>query len=88
MENITLTWDDITKYVIYFNILLGILFGTLPLIVGLLVKDTRFAVLGFILTVIGGGIIGVFLSYPLAIVFLVLIVRRNRKGATPLPDGL
>lgn len=57
------------------NAVLGFLFGTFPLVAGLFWGNRRYGFLGFVVTVAGGAVLGVFLSYPLAMLFLWLIVR-------------
>lgn len=57
------------------NIVLGFLFGTFPLVAGLLAGNRKYALLGFIVSIAAGAILGVFLSYPLAMLFVWLIHR-------------
>ena len=65
------------------NAVLGFLFGTFPLVAGLFSGNRRYGFLGFVVTVAGGAVLGVFLSYPLAMLFLWLIVRNK----TVQPSG-
>ena len=58
------------------NIVFGFLFGTFPLVAGLLSGNKKYAFLGFVISVAGGAILGVFLSYPLAMIFLWLILKK------------
>lgn len=71
-----LTFEELTPYIIAINIFLGILFGSFPLIAGIMAKNRKYAVFGFVGSVFGGAILGVFLSYPVAAIFLWLILRR------------
>ncbi len=64
-------------YAIAFNVISGILFGTFPLVAGLLARNRRYALYGFVSAVLGGAILGVFLSYPLSLVLVWLILKRN-----------
>jgi hypothetical protein len=67
-------------YAIAFNVVCGILFGTFPLIAGLLTGNRKYALYGFVSAVLGGTILGVLLSYPLSLVFLWLILRRRSSA--------
>jgi hypothetical protein len=82
MEDIKITYSELFNYVIYANVLLGVLFGSLPLIVGLMLGNRKNAFLGFTLTVIGGFLLGIFLSYPVSALFLWLIVRAHKATAS------
>ena len=85
MEDIKITYGEIYRYLIYANIALGVLFGSLPLIVGLILKKNKYAYLGFVLAIIGGSLAGLLLSYPITVVFLWLIVRGQKALSL---DGL
>ncbi len=80
MEDFKITYGEIYRYIIYANIVFGILFGSLSLIVGLMRKKSKYAYVGFALAVVGGALGGIFLSYPITAVFLWLIVR-DKKSA-------
>lgn len=77
MENINLTFDQIRLYIILINIFLGVLFGTFPLLVGIKMNNRKYGVYGFISAIIGGAILGVFLSYPIAAIFTRLILKKS-----------
>lgn len=90
MEDLRITYRELGYYVVYLNIILAVLLGSLPLIAGLMLKSAKRAWIGFILTVIGGALLGVFLSYPIAVIFLWLIVRAHRAvpaGETPVESA-
>ena len=55
---------------------LGFLFGLIPLILGFIKKERSYAVFGFLGSIIGGGILGIFLSIPIVAVFTWLILRK------------
>ncbi|MEP7149534.1 MAG: hypothetical protein ABI857_11700 [Acidobacteriota bacterium] len=57
------------------NIALGFFFGTFPLLAGILRGNRKYAFLGFVLSIVGGGLLGILLSYPLSMIFLWLILR-------------
>ena len=80
MEEIRITFRELGFYILIGNIILGVLFGSLPLIAGLKLKNRKYGFIGFIGSILGGTLLGVFLSYPLALLFVWLIVR---MPATP-----
>ncbi len=61
---------------------LGLLFGLIPLILGFLKKERSYGVFGFLGSIIGGSILGVFLSLPIVGIFTWLILRRPRTQHT------
>ncbi len=79
MEQIKLTTNEAILYITLFNIGLGILFGAVPLILGFIKKERSYAVFGFLGSVIGGLILGIFLSIPVAALFTWLILRRTKN---------
>jgi hypothetical protein len=48
-----------------------------PLIAGLRTGDRRYAVFGFLGAVVGGAILGIILSFPIALVFEWLILGKR-----------
>jgi hypothetical protein len=62
-------------YVSIINAFLGILFGFFPLLAGIMFKNRKYGVYGFLGSIIGGAILGVFLSFPIAILLTWLILR-------------
>ncbi len=69
--------SELTLYIVLINTVLGILFGSFPLFFGLRMKNRKYGFYGFIFSVIGGAILGVFLSYPVAAIFTWLILRKS-----------
>ncbi len=76
MEEIRISDKDLVIYLILLNVALGILFGTFPLIAGIKAKNLKYGIIGFIGSVLGGAIVGIFLSYPIAAIFTWLILRK------------
>jgi uncharacterized membrane protein len=58
---------------------LGLLFGLIPLILGFIKKERSYAVFGFLGSIIGGSILGVFLSVPIVAIFTWLILRKPKN---------
>ena len=77
MENIQISFEQARNYIIFINIVLGFLFGTFPLLSGIKMNNRKYGIYGFIGAVIGGAILGVFLSYPIAAVFTWLILKKS-----------
>jgi len=87
MEQLSLTTNEVAAYLVIFNVLLGIFFGTFPLIAGLKMKNRNYAFYGFISSVIGGAILGVILSYPISIIFTWLILRNPVKTVEAIQEN-
>ena len=79
MEQIRLTNNEAIVYITIFNILLGIVLGLIPLILGFVKKERSYGVFGFLGSTIGGAILGLFLSLPIALIFIWLILRRPKN---------
>ena len=84
---IKLTTNEAILYITLLNVGLGILFGTVPLILGFIKKERSYAVFGFLGSVIGGLILGIFLSLPLAAVFTWLILRKPKNVNSSAPNS-
>ena len=82
MEQIKLTTTEAVVYITIFNIGLGILLGAVPLILGFMRKERSYAVFGFLGSIIGGAILGLFLSVPVAAIFTWLILRKPKLENT------
>jgi len=83
MEQIKLTTNEAILYIAILNIGLGILFGAIPLILGFIRKERSYAVFGFLGSIIGGAILGIFLSIPVAAIFTWLILRKTKAETNP-----
>lgn len=80
MEQIKLTSNEALMYIAAINIGLGILFGAIPLVLGFIRKERSYGVFGFLGSVIGSAILGIFLSIPIAGIFTWLILRRPKNN--------
>jgi hypothetical protein len=83
MEQIRLTNNEAIVYITVFNILLGIVLGLIPLILGFVKKERSYGVFGFLGSIIGGAILGLFLSVPIMAIFTWLILRRPKNIVAP-----
>jgi hypothetical protein len=79
MEQLRLTTTEAILYSAVFNAGLGLLFGLIPLIFGFIKKERSYAVFGFLGSIIGGAILGIFLSIPIAAIFTWLILRNTKN---------
>ena len=83
MEQLKLTYNEIILYIAIANTILGMLLGSFPLITGIFLKNRKLGIYGFIISVIGGAILGVLLSYPIAAVFTWLILKKSSAEVLP-----
>ncbi len=87
MEEIKLTTTQAILYSALFNAALGLLFGLIPLISGFIKKERSYAVFGFLGSMIGGAILGILLSIPIAAIFTWLILRRPKNINNQSPNN-
>jgi hypothetical protein len=64
--------------IMIFGIISGVVFGLIPLVLGLVKKNLKFGLIGFGSSIIGGAILGIFLSIPVSAVFSWLILRKPK----------
>ena len=58
---------------------LGFVFGLIPLIIGVLKKNTSFGIYGLVASIAGGAALGLLLALPIAAIFTWLIVKKARS---------
>ncbi|HEY0657556.1 MAG TPA: hypothetical protein VGD05_03735 [Pyrinomonadaceae bacterium] len=75
MDEFRTTVSEVLLYLSVINVILGVLFGAFPLLSGIIIKNRKYAIWGFLGSIIGGSILGVFLSFPIAIIFTWLILK-------------
>lgn len=80
MEPFKITVNQLVFYFVIANVVLGFLFGFFPLVAGLLMKKRKYAIYGLIASIVGGGVLGIFLSFPMALLFTWLILRKTGSG--------
>ncbi len=83
MEEVKLTFRDLMFYIVTANVILAVLFGTVTLFLGVKMDRRSLGVLGLVVTVIGGAVLGLFLSYPLTLLFIWLITRTPQEATSP-----
>ncbi len=81
MEDIKITYREVLFGLILFNVVVSLLFGSFPLIAGLMLKRQKLAWIGFAVAVVAGTMLGVIGAYIIAVVFLWLILRRRNAAA-------
>lgn len=77
MEDFRITYREVGFALIVFNVVIAILFGSLPLIAGLMLKRQKLARIGFAVAVVIGTALGPIAAYIVAAIFLWLIIRRQ-----------
>ena len=82
MESVKLSFEQLQYYIILINVILGFLFGMFPLLSGIKMNNRKFGIYGFIGALIGGAILGVFLSFPIALVLTWLILKKPSATET------
>ena len=83
MDDIRLTYRELLMYIVTANVILALLFGSISLILGFKRDRKGLGVLGFVVTILGGAVAGVFLSYPLTLLFMWMLLRQPKLTAAP-----
>ena len=83
MEEVKLTFRELLVYIVTANVILGVLFGTVSLFLGFKMDRRGLGVIGLFVTMVGGAILGLFLSYPLTMLFMWLITRAPKDVSAP-----
>ncbi len=86
MEPINLSTREFYLYSLAINVGLGVILGLIPLVVGFMKRQRKTAFLGFVVTIVGGAILGLLLAIPAAAIFTWLAVSRSNKTADA-PDS-
>lgn len=62
------------------NAAIGLVLGLIPLLFGYFNKRLRLGLLGFVIAIVGGAVLGIFLSIPATVVFTWLVVRKSSEA--------
>ena len=68
------------------SLFMGAIFGAIPLILGTARKKKNLAIGGFVACIAGSFLAGLFLSVPLCILFVVLVLAIKNKPPDIVPD--
>ena len=66
---------------------LGFLLGLIPLVLGLIKKERKYAMFGFLGSLIGGALLGIFLSIPVTAIFTWLILRKPKTTVEAMNEN-
>ena len=87
MEPIQLTTQEFVVYTILANAVIGFVLGLVPLAFGFVKNQRKYAFFGLIACIVGGAVLGIFLSIPLAAIFTWLIFKSsNTKSNSSTGD--
>jgi hypothetical protein len=75
MDPIRLTTQQALLYALLINAGIGFVIGMIPLILGFAKGKVKLGVFGLLAATIGGGILGLLLSIPAAVIFVWLILK-------------
>jgi len=70
-----------------FGAVTGLLFGLVPLLLGLKRGKRRLGIIGFLVCFLGGAGAGILLSLPALLIFTWLIVRKSREDTSAETNG-
>ena len=86
MDPTKMTTQELVIYATLINAGVGFVLGLVPLIIGFLKRNTKYALIGFVGSIVGGAILGVILSVPISAIFTWLIVRKPKASSETSPD--
>ena len=82
MEPIKITYDELSAYLIAGSVIIGVLLGLIPLILGIKKKNRKYGMYGFVGSVIGGAITYI-ISIIVVLIFSWLILRKSKADLLP-----
>jgi hypothetical protein len=86
MEPIRISTQQAYLYTMLFTAAVGFAVGLVPLILGIVKKKLKLGVLGLVASTIGGGLLGLLLAVPAAIVFIWLILKKPASNGVSSVD--
>src|SRR5688500_10338935 len=87
MEDMRITYNSVILYIIIFNTVLGMLFGIFLFLVVFILQKRTFVFYGFVLSIVLEVLTGVLLSFPVALLFVWLILRTPQTEIVPAVDS-
>ena len=83
MEPIRVTYNELIYYVLLAGVMIGIVLGLIPLILGIKKHNRKYGMYGFAGSVIGGAITPI-ISVIVVAIFTWLILRKPKTDAAPI----
>lgn len=80
MDPTTMSTQEAVMYAAIINAGIGFILGLVPLIAGVLKRNFKYGFIGFVGAVLGGAVLGIILSIPIAAIFTWLIVRKPKAS--------
>ena len=77
MEPMKITYNELIYYVVMAGVIIGILLGLIPLILGIRKQNRKYGMYGFVGSVIGGAITPI-ISIIVVSIFTWLILRKSK----------
>jgi hypothetical protein len=75
MDPNSMSARDLLLYGVLINTAVGLVLGLVPLISGIAKRKIKYGLLGFVLSIIGGAILGIVLAIPASAIITWLIFR-------------
>lgn len=90
MEPFHMTTSEAVMFFALVNAAIGLVLGLIPLLFGYFNHRLKLGLIGFLTALIGGSLLGVFVSVPATIIFTWFVVRKQKPvspDTTDRPDG-
>ena len=82
MDTTQMSMREVMIYAALVNAGIGLVLGLIPLAIGFAKGQRRYGIIGFLVSTVGGALLGIILSIPSVIVFTWLILGRSKKAAS------
>lgn len=69
------------------NLIVGYGLGLIPLLIGYFHKQFKLGILGNIVSTVGGGILGIFISIPAAVIFTWIIIKKSNQPVESVEES-
>jgi len=87
MDLTGMTTQEAMMYVALINAGIGLILGLIPLIFGIVRRNLKLGLIGFVGSIIGGAILGLILAIPISGLCTWLILRSANTTATTTTGG-
>lgn len=82
MDTTQLTPQQLMLYGSLIHAGIGLVLGLIPLILGFVKGNKKYGLMGLVAAIVGGAILGLFLSIPATAIFSWLIVRKPKSATS------
>ena len=86
MEPVQLNYQEALFWGVIINAGIGFILGLIPLVLGIIKRNFKYGILGHVSSTVGGALLGIFLSIPVAAIFTWLILKNSQQLNNPVSE--